>query len=227
MTDPAGGTPTPPPGTPPPATTPPASAPPASAPPSNWQQPATQTGGFQTAPVAAGPAPGVVYADLVTRIIAYIIDAIVLTVITWVVGIILVGLLTAIGGVLGLLVGFIVFAVVVLVGSAVYFVYTWMNMRASPGQRVLGLETVNAADGSTLTQPQAVRRWGWLYGIFALATVAQIVLTGSSLSLLSTLLSLATLGYTIYLLYSASQSPKRQGYHDVQAGTVVVKRVSG
>ncbi len=218
MTDPAGGTPTPPPATPPPATPPP----------SNWQQQQTApTSGFQTAPVAAGPAPGVIYADLVTRIIAYIIDAILLTVLTWLVGIILVGLLTAIGGVIGLLIGFVVFAVIVLVGSAVYFVYTWMNMRASPGQRILGLETVNAADGSTLTQPQAVRRWGWLYGVFALATVGQIVLTGSSLSLLSTLLSLATLGYTIFLLYSASQSPKRQGYHDVQAGTVVVKRVAG
>lgn len=217
MTDPAGGTPTPPPATPPPATPPPA----------NWQQQTAPTSGFQTAPVAAGPAPGVIYADLVTRIIAYIIDAILLTVLTWLVGIILVGLLTAIGGVIGLLIGFVVFAVIVLVGSAVYFVYTWMNMRASPGQRILGLETVNAADGSTLTQPQAVRRWGWLYGVFALATVGQIVLTGSSLSLLSTLLSLATLGYTIFLLYSASQSPKRQGYHDVQAGTVVVKRVAG
>lgn len=217
MTDPAGGTPTPPPATPPPATPPP----------SNWQQQTAPTSGFQAAPVAAGPAPGVIYADLVTRIIAYIIDAILLTVLTWLVGIILVGLLTAIGGVIGLLIGFVVFAVIVLVGSAVYFVYTWMNMRASPGQRILGLETVNAADGSTLTQPQAVRRWGWLYGVFALATVGQIVLTGSSLSLLSTLLSLATLGYTIFLLYSASQSPKRQGYHDVQAGTVVVKRVAG
>ena len=217
MTDPAGGTPTPPPATPPPATPPPA----------NWQQQTAPTSGFQTAPVAAGPAPGVIYADLVTRIIAYIIDAILLTVLTWLVEIILVGLLTAIGGVIGLLIGFVVFAVIVLVGSAVYFVYTWMNMRASPGQRILGLETVNAADGSTLTQPQAVRRWGWLYGVFALATVGQIVLTGSSLSLLSTLLSLATLGYTIFLLYSASQSPKRQGYHDVQAGTVVVKRVAG
>jgi len=157
----------------------------------------------------------VVYADTVTRIIAYIIDAILLTVLTYIVGLILVGLLTAVGGVLGLLIGFIIFAVIVLVGSAVYFVYTWMNMRASPGQRVLGLETVNAADGSTLTQPQAVRRWGWLYGIFALATVGQIVLTGSSLGLLSTLLSLATLGYAIYLVYTVTQSPKRQGYHDV------------
>ena len=28
----------------------------------------------------------------------------------------------------------------------------------------------------------------------------------------------------VYLIYTINQSPKRQGYHDVQAGTVVVKR---
>jgi uncharacterized RDD family membrane protein YckC len=216
MTDPAGGTPTPPPATPPPATPPP----------SNWQQQTAPTGGFQTAPVAAGPAPGVVYADLVTRIIAFVIDYVLVGIVTFLVAIIVVGLLTAIGGLLGALLGFIIAAVIVWVGSAVYFVYTWMNMRASPGQRILGLETVNAADGSTLTQPQAIRRWGFLYGIFALSAVGQLVLGSTSLSILSLLLSLATLGYTIYLVYSASQSPKRQGYHDVQAGTVVVKRVA-
>ena len=32
-------------------------------------------------------------------------------------------------------------------------------MRASLGQKALGLQTVNAADGATLTRPQAVRRW--------------------------------------------------------------------
>ena len=37
-------------------------------------------------------------------------------------------------------------------------------MRASPGQKVLSLETVNAADGATLTQNQAIRRWAFLWG---------------------------------------------------------------
>ena len=31
------------------------------------------------------------------------------------------------------------------------------------------------------------------------------------------------LGYAIYLLYTAANSPTRQGFHDVQASTVVVK----
>jgi uncharacterized RDD family membrane protein YckC len=208
MTDPAGGS------TPPP--------------PSDWGQntgPAAGTPpGFQVAPVAAGPAPGVAYADLVTRIIAYIIDAVLLSVGTFIVAAVLGGIFITFGGLGGLLIGLVVIAALVLFGSAFYFVYTWTTMRASPGQKILNLETVNAADGSTLTRDQAIKRWGYLYGLFSLATVAQFVLSASSLAVLSSLLSLATLVYAIYLLYSASQDPKRQGFHDKQAGTVVVKR---
>ena len=58
----------------------------------------------------------------------------------------------------------------------------------------------------------------------AVLCVAQFVLVGTSLGILSSLLSLATLGYLIYLLYTVSQDSKRQGYHDKQASTVVIKR---
>ena len=96
-------------------------------------------------------------------------------------------------------------------------------MRASLGQKMLGLETVNAGNGATLTQQQAIRRWAFLFGPQAIVTVLQI---GSSwfvyafglMGVLSLLLSLAGLAYTIYLLYTTSQSSKRQGFHDVQAG---------
>jgi uncharacterized RDD family membrane protein YckC len=210
MTDPAGGGATPP-------------------PPSDWGSQPQGTGaatpaGFQVAPVAAGPAPGVAYADLVTRIIAYIIDAILLSVATFIIAAILGGIFITFGGLVGLLVGLVVIGGLVLFGSAFYFIYTWTTMRASPGQKVLNLETVNAADGATLTRDQAIKRWAYLYGLFSLATVAQFVLSASSLAILSSLLSLATLVYAIYLLYSASQDAKRQGFHDKQAGTVVVKR---
>jgi uncharacterized RDD family membrane protein YckC len=88
-------------------------------------------------------------------------------------------------------------------------------MRASPGQKFLNLETVNAADGATLTQNQAIRRWVFLWGPIALGAIVPI---------LGILISLLALIYLIYLIYTINQSPKRQGYHDVQAGTVVVKR---
>jgi hypothetical protein len=99
-------------------------------------------------------------------------------------------------------------------------------MRASPGQKVPGLQTVSAADGATLTRPQAVRRWAFLYGFVAVASALQTALGSTSLNALTPLISLATLGYVIYLLWTTSQSAKRQGFHDVKASTVVVKRVA-
>jgi uncharacterized RDD family membrane protein YckC len=210
MTEPTGGAPTPP---------PPQDQ-------GSWQapQPPTPQPQFQQAPIAAGPAPGVAYSDLVTRIIAYIIDAIILSVVFWVIGIAILGGLLLSGGVAGALIGLVVLGGLYLVGSAIYFIYTWTTMRASPGQKVLNLETVNAADGATLTRDQAIRRWAFLFGPSAIGTVANFAFAGTSLGILGSLISLATLVYTIYLLYTASQSPKRQGFHDVQAGTVVVKR---
>ena len=193
----------------------------------DWQTPpppAPTPGGFQQAPVASGPAPGVSYADLVTRIIAYIIDAILLSVVFWVIGIAILGGLLLTGGLAGALIGFVVLGALYLVGSAVYFIYTWTTMRASPGQKILNLETVNAADGATLTRDQAIRRWAFLFGPSAVGTVANFALAGTSIGVLGSLVSLATFVYTVYLLYTASQSPKRQGFHDVQAATVVVKR---
>ena len=51
------------------------------------------------------------------------------------------------------------------------------------------------------------------------------VYTFGAMGILSLLLSAASLAYVIYLLYTTSQSSKRQGFHDVQAGTVVIKRL--
>ncbi len=207
----------------------------------NWNQPPAGSpggpaaaGGFQLKPVEAGPAPGVAYADLGIRIGAFVIDAIILAVAFWIIffifGAIFVASIFDLGLGLGLIL-LVVLAAVNLIGSAVYFIYTWTTMRASPGQRMLGLETVNAGNGATLTQPQAIRRWLFLYGPYALVEVLQIgagwfVFTLGFFGALAPLLSLLSLAYGIYLLYTTSQSSKRQGFHDVQAGTVVVKRVA-
>jgi uncharacterized RDD family membrane protein YckC len=227
MTDPAGGAPTPPPSepTPPPATPPPAGAAP---PPSSWTAPQPQSQGFATAQIAAGPAPGVVYADTTMRVIAYIIDSILLFIAIFLLAIILGAIAVgfALGG--GLVVGVIfavIIAIIALLGSAFYFVYFWQTLRASPGQKMLGLETVNAADGATLTRDQAVRRWAFLFGPSVVASVFQFSGSVSSgLGSIGSLLGLVAFIYAIYLLYTVTQSPKRQGFHDVQASTVVVKR---
>jgi uncharacterized RDD family membrane protein YckC len=192
------------------------SAPPPSAePPSAWQAPPP------SGPVKdAGPAPGVAYADLGIRIGAYIIDVIVMAVLFWIVAAIIIGVVASISGGVGFILSLIFIVAFEVAFSVIYFVYSWTKLRASPGQKVLGLETVNGADGRTLTQPQAIRRWLFLFGPFVLLSALQLVVgTG-----LGSLFGLASLGYGIYLLYTVYQDPKRQGYHDHQADTVVVKR---
>lgn len=223
MTEPTGGAPTPPP--PAPGDMQP---PPPAQPSSDWQAPTPDqaSAGFGV-PVATGPAPGVSYADLVMRVVAYIIDGIIygilFGIVFAIVGAILFASLLSGGAILALFAA-VILAAVSLLGSAVYFVYTWTTMRASPGQKLLSLETVNAADGATVTRDQAIRRWAYLFGPQAIAMPVQLALSATDLSILSSLISLAVLGYSIYLLWTASQSPKRQGFHDVQAATVVVKR---
>lgn len=187
----------------------------------NWQAPPPPSGApggfqpnFQQAPVEVGPAPGVTYADIVTRIIALVIDSIILFVPYFVVMLVL--------AFTGTWVAFLLGGVLYLAWSAGYFVYTWTKMRCSYGQKFMSLEVVNAADGATLTQEQAIRRWAFMFGPAALA---QVFSYGGSLALaaIGTIVGLLGFVYTLYLLYSVTQSPKRQGFHDVQAATVVIK----
>jgi uncharacterized RDD family membrane protein YckC len=202
------------PATPPPAAPPPATTPPAAGGTPGWVSTITS----QQTMAGAG---GLVYADVPSRIFAYIIDAIILG-ITFGVLYAIFGALF-IGSLLGgfdlmLFVWFVVLLLIYAAGSAIYFIYTWTRLRGSPGQRILGLETLNAADGAVLTQPQAIRRWLFLFGPFVLAQAASLMLGG-----LGVIVSLALFGYAIYLLYTTANSPTRQGFHDVQASTVVVK----
>jgi uncharacterized RDD family membrane protein YckC len=178
-----------------------------------WDRPA--------APSVPGAA-GFVYGDLPNRIIALIIDAIVLVVLLVVVGIVL--------GVVGLSAGFnvptgtetsfvatLVYSLVGLAVSAVYFIGSWTRSRSTIGMRVLGMQVGNAFDGKTITMEQGVRRWLALWGPGTLASVV----TGAGA--IATLVSLASFIYSLYLLYSTSKSPTKQGFHDKFANTVVVK----
>jgi uncharacterized RDD family membrane protein YckC len=193
MTEPTGDTPTPEP----------------AAPATGWIRPEPDR------PVEPATAGDVVYATVGARIIAIIIDVILLGFVYAIV----VAALAAIGGWGALVIGGLVYVGM----SLVYFVYFWTRQRATLGQRFLGLETVNAGDRATLTQDQALRRWAFLLGPGA---VAQILAYGGGtvVGVIGWIAAVVALVYEIYLLYSVTQSPTQQGYHDVQAGTVVVKR---
>lgn len=193
--------------------------PPASPPPSGSWTPSP--------PPQPGPA-GLVYADVPNRAVAYIIDAIILGVINFIVTAILdaIGIksftvnanATSIGDLLtynpiaGLIQSLVFTAI-----SGVYFVYTWTAMRGTPGQKLLTMQVGNAADGATLTTEAAVKRWIALGAPFGIAQAL------NPLPFLGLLIGLAAFVWFIALLVTTAQSPTKQGLHDQWAKSVVVK----
>ena len=247
---PGGGTP-PPPGQPPqapqpqaPQAPPPQAPTPAQAPPpQNWQSTPQQPG----PPPAAGGQPsgapawtnnitaretmagpgGVALASMPERIIGYIIDAIIIGLIGFVINFILGSFLTEtrtdfvfgipvvvrgpsmIANVLGVLISVAI--------SAGYFIYMWTRMGGSTiGMRLFKLSVRDEATGGQISQQQAINRWMaiGLPGALSLAYV---------LPLIGFIVAIGVLVYYIYLLVSTAQSPTRQGFHDKFAKTVVAK----
>jgi uncharacterized RDD family membrane protein YckC len=150
----------PPPPTPPEAPPPP---PPPPAVPAPQPQNAWMANLTSTAPVA-GPA-GLVYADLPNRIIAYIIDMILLGIVSIVINSVILSNVGLNVVTFDLTNGFqynyvaaLVQAAVSAVLSAAYFIYTWTAMRGTIGMKVLGMQIGAAKDGSTLSMDQAIRR---------------------------------------------------------------------
>jgi uncharacterized RDD family membrane protein YckC len=183
-----------------------------------WAQKAQE---WRPAQVAAGPAAGIAYADLGIRIGAYVIDIVILFIGVFIVNAILLSFAFFGAGFGGLLVIALLAGVINLAISAVYFIYTWTTMKASPGQRMLGLMTVSEIDGAALTQNAAIMRWLILAAPGIVGVVfSQAMGYGNFLGLL---VSLAGLGWTIYLLYTTANDPKRQGFHDKYVKSVVVK----
>ncbi len=185
------------------------------------QVPWTPAGGEARAAAAALPST-MVYGDLPNRIIAYIIDIIVLIILNIGVAIVLgiVGLsVTSIsaGQVTTNWLATIIVAIVSLAISAAYFIYSWTNQRATIGMKVLGLQIGNAPDGATVLVNEAVKRWLALGAIFS---IAQIL---NPLPLIGVLLPIAALVWTIFLLYTTWKSPTKQGWHDHFANTMIVK----
>jgi uncharacterized RDD family membrane protein YckC len=176
---------------------------------------------------------GLFYADVPNRIIAIIIDAIIVGIVGLIVSLVLfvaIGSPTTVNtvndpnSVLGVRfetstnwLSTIVSALVGLALSAGYYIYTWTAMRGTIGQKALGMQVGNAADGATLTMEQAVKRWLALGGVFALAQFL------NPLPGLGILIGLASFVWVIALLYTTATSPTKQGLHDQYAGSVVVK----
>lgn len=195
---------------------------PSPAPPSVPAGPAQpmQIGGWSPVPVAAGPAEGLVYCDFTTRLIALIIDGVIVGVIPSVIlgAIFPVYVFSGLGLAFGFsAVNLVITAVVLAAVSAGYFIYTWSRMGGSLGQQILKIRVVNEADRSIVVTNVAVTRWALLAGP---GVVAQV---GWAFAGIGWILGLASLGWAIYLAYATLSDAKRQGFHDKYVKTIVVK----
>lgn len=184
---------------------------------------AKQAAGWRPTEATSGPAAGIAFADLTTRIIAIIIDFVILEIVGFVVNLVLltafIATLVTTGSAIFLLLSVVVLVFDVLL-AGIYFIYTWTNMKASPGQRILGLMTVADSDGSALSFNAALARFVIMFAPGYVASLASTVIPG----LLGLLLSLAGLAWSIFLIYSVANDPKRQGFHDHYAHSYVIKQ---
>lgn len=196
--------------------------PPPPAAPAGPSQP-MQIGGWSPMPAAAGPAEGLVYCDFTTRVIALIIDGVLIGLIPSIIlgAIFPVYVFSGLGLTFGFSVVNLAITTVLLAAlSAGYFIYTWSKMGGSIGQQVLKIRVVNESDRSLITTNVAVTRWALLAGP---GVVAQV---GWAFSGIGWILGLASLGWAIYLAYTTLGDARRQGFHDKYAKTIVVKAVA-
>jgi uncharacterized RDD family membrane protein YckC len=110
--------------------------------PTGWQAPQTEP----------GPAPGLAFASPGSRLVAYIVDVVIVGILVVVLALLSVVLIVAVP-LLSLLpiVGFIVI-------PFVYFPYYWARSGQTPGMKMMGIRVVRDRDGGPVTGGQAILR---------------------------------------------------------------------
>ena len=157
---------------------------------SGWQAPADQV---------AGPAPGIRFAGHGPRLLAYIVDTIVLFAL-------IMGLLVVFGGIglgaaqvdsFGLAAGgFFLFFLLTFVIAFAYFPFFWWRGGQTPGMRLFGIRVVRDRDGGPISGGQAGLR---LLGYWVNSVAFYI-------------------GFAWILIDN-----RRRGWHDLIAQTVVIE----
>ena len=153
-----------------------------------------------------GPAPGIKFAPHGGRLLAYIIDGLIVTAILVLMTIALSLVLVAVAGTSGRssgltgavgVVGTILYVIGVLGVSLGYFPYFWAKNAQTPGMKPFHLYVVRDSDGGRISGAQAFVR---LLGYWLSAAVLY-------------------LGF-VWVFIDA----RRRGWHDLIAGTVVIEK---
>jgi uncharacterized RDD family membrane protein YckC len=163
-------------------------------------------------------APGLAFATTAERVVAFVIDALIVGVIAVVISVVL-GVAPTTVRTTGTTTSWYTTAnaIVAVVVNLAYFVGSWTGgRRATVGQRLLHLQVGNAFDGKPLSVEQALSRWAGL-GLF--------LGVGGLVPALAGLASLVQLVWAIALVVSTATSPTKQGLHDRFANTAVVRPI--
>jgi uncharacterized RDD family membrane protein YckC len=169
------------------------------------------------------------YATVPDRLVALLLDAVVLTVLAFVAALVvslalgpaveLDGGAESVGDAVQTDRGVaVVDALIVAALGALYFAGSWRRSGRTPGQRVLGLQ-VASADGAPLTTGQALVRWLLVAAPFSAAAV----LASASSALDGPVLPALVAAWYLLLLVTTVLSPTSRGVHDRIAGTAVGK----
>jgi uncharacterized RDD family membrane protein YckC len=161
-------------------------------------------------PIAAGLA----IAGTPRRLIAYLVDALIVSLLAYLVdvaAVVAIGRSTAQAQTITNGVLTIAF---VVIGLA-YSIWGWRSSRrGTPGMRLFKLQVGNAFDGRRLTVEQALSRW------FVLGDIVGLLYLSPALVGLGSLISIAI---PLVLLVTTVASPTKQGLHDRFARSVVVE----
>ena len=181
------------------------------------------TGNITDRNTIAGPA-GTALGSVGERIVAIIIDQIIISVIGFVLFAVLGGLFTTTttqNTIFGPItvqtvspIGSILVSIIVIAISAGYYVFQWTRMNGQTiGMRLFKLSVRDHDTGGVIGNQPAVYRW------FALAWPNLLYW----IPFVGFLASLIGIAWYIFLLVTTAQDPQRQGWHDKFAKTVVAK----
>ena len=159
-------------------------------------------------------APGLIYAGVVRRTVAWLVDMFLIAVLSLVILGVLIALIVGTpetGDTTLSTVAWVGIAVI----AAVYFIVFWTGgKRATPGMRALSLQIGNVETGTTLTPDQAAIR------VAALGIVMWPLIAVPAIGVVG---GFALLVWPLVLLVSTALNDRRRGIHDRIAGTALVQ----
>ncbi|CAN5148888.1 hypothetical protein BH20ACT13_BH20ACT13_10750 [soil metagenome] len=171
------------------------------------------------------------YADVPNRVVALLVDAVLLTLLIFA-GTVIVALVVGpavefdpaaenVGEAVTIQRGVaVVDALLNLMLSAAYFVGSWRFLGGSPGQRWLGMTVVDDRGGDRVSARRALARWALLGAPFGAGALLTAAVASSAVALA---VNVAVAVWYFVLLVTVARSPTRQGVHDRVAHTVVAK----